>query len=199
MKYRTLREGIISKARSIRTSGLGVGTAGNISARTKQGFLITPTGVQYENLKVQEIVELTLSGEIVNSVLKPSSEWHFHRDIYVQYKQAGSIVHVHSPYATAIAGGDSIRCAKYATAGTENLSKNAVKALKYRKACLLANHGMITLGESIDAAFRMAEEVEELAKQYYLATRMGPPVLLDKAEMSVNLEMFKNYGKQHDQ
>ncbi len=211
MQHQHLREQIVLVAQAFNTMGLSVGTSGNLSTLIEGGFLITPTDVVYEQLQAKDIVELDMEGIVVSGSLLPSSEWHFHRDIYLARVEVNAIVHVHSPYATAIActrqaipafhymiaiaGGDSIRCAEYATFGTEQLSNNAGKALKDRKACLLANHGMIALGETIEDAFRMALEVEELAKQYYLSKQVGEPVLLDEEQMQVNIEKFKSYGK----
>ncbi len=207
-----LHQKIIETAKQFNVSGLSVGTSGNLSARTSQGYLITPTGIPYTQLKEADIVEMDLQGNVVQSDLKPSSEWHFHQDIYLAREEVNAIVHVHSDYATGIActrqdipafhymvaraGGDSIRCAEYATFGTDALSQNAVKALQGRNACLLANHGMIALGESIDSAYKLAEEIENIAKQYCISKQLGEVVLLDSDEMKINLEKFKTYGKQ---
>ena len=207
-----LHQKIIETAKQFNVSGLSVGTSGNLSARTSQGYLITPSGIPYHQLKEADIVEMDLQGNVVHGDLKPSSEWHFHQDIYLAREEINAIVHVHSDYATGIActrqdipafhymvaraGGDSIRCAEYATFGTDALSQNAVKALQGRNACLLANHGMIALGESIDSAYKLAEEIENIAKQYYISKQLGAVVLLDGDEMKINLEKFKTYGKQ---
>ncbi|MBT7949997.1 MAG: class II aldolase [Gammaproteobacteria bacterium] len=207
-----IKQEIIDTVRMYSANGLGVGTAGNLSARTERGFLVTPTGVSYDALEPGLLVELNEAGDVISGHLKPSSEWRFHRDIYLERKEAGSIVHVHSPFATAIAcnrksipafhyviaiaGGDSIRCADYATFGTEELSLHVVKALKDRKACLMANHGMIALDKDISSAFKLAIEIEELAKQYFYSLQIGELVILDKEEMQINLEKFKSYGKQ---
>ena len=207
-----LHQKIIETAKQFNVSGLSVGTSGNLSARTSQGYLITPSGIPYHQLKAADIVEMDLQGNVVHGDLKPSSEWHFHQDIYLAREEINAIVHVHSDYATGIActrqdipafhymvaraGGDSIRCAEYATFGTDALSQNAVKALQGRNACLLANHGVIALGESIDSAYKLAEDVENIAKQYYVSKQLGEVVLLDDDEMKINLEKFKTYGKQ---
>ncbi len=212
MNSSKIRKHIIETAIAFNTSGLSVGTSGNLSARTSQGYLITPTGIPYHQLKEADIVEMDLQGNVVHGDLKPSSEWHFHQDIYLAREEINAIVHVHSDYATGIActrqdipafhymvaraGGDSIRCAEYATFGTDALSQNAVKALQGRNACLLANHGMIALGESIDSAYKLAEEIENIAKQYCISKQLGEVVLLDSDEMKINLEKFKTYGKQ---
>ncbi|MFT5425714.1 MAG: L-fuculose-phosphate aldolase [Gammaproteobacteria bacterium] len=212
MNSSKLRRKIIETANEFNASGLSVGTSGNLSARSSQGYLITPTGIPYQQLNEADIVEMDLQGNVVKSDLKPSSEWHFHQDIYLAREEVNAIVHVHSDYATGLsctrqdipafhymvarAGGDSIRCAEYATFGTKALSQNAVKALQGRNACLLANHGMIALGESIDSAYKLAEEIENLAKQYCISKQLGAVVLLDNDEMKINLEKFKTYGKQ---
>jgi L-fuculose-phosphate aldolase len=207
-----LRKQIIKTVIAFNTSGLSAGTSGNLSARISQGFLITPTGIPYLQLKEADIVEMDMQGNVIQGDLKPSSEWHFHRDIYLAREEINAVVHVHSDYATGIActredipafhymvaraGGDYIRCAEYATFGSEALSQNAVTALQGRNACLLANHGMVVLGENIDSAYQLAEEVENLAKQYWISKQLGGVVLLDDEEMKTNLEKFKTYGKQ---
>lgn len=212
MNSSKLRQQIIDTVIAYNTSGLSVGTSGNLSVRIPDAFLITPTGVPYQQLQSADIVTMDLQGNVIDGYLQPSSEWHFHQDIYVSRKEINAIVHVHSDYATALActrqdipafhymvamaGGDSIRCAEYATFGTESLSQNAIRALQGRTACLLANHGMIALGESIEAAYKLAHDVENLAKQYCISKQLGELVLLDDNEMKVNLEKFKTYGKQ---
>ena len=212
MDHTALREAVIAAARSLHEQQLGTGTAGNVSARIGQGYLITPTGVDYETLTPAHIVSMDLRGKWGKGDLKPSSEWRFHQDIYAARAEINAIVHTHSPYATALActrqdlpafhymvagaGGASIRCAEYATYGTQALSDHALSALSGRRACLLANHGVIALGEDVTGAFNMAQLVEELAKQYLLSRQAGTPVLLSAAEMDVNLEKFRDYGKQ---
>lgn len=212
MNDQPLREAIIETVLSFQTNGLSVGTSGNASVRSGDGFLITPTGVVYDDLTTEKIVAMNMSGGVIKGDYKPSSEWHFHSGIYQARPEVNAIVHVHSPYATGLAcnqkpipafhymvaraGGDSIRCAEYATFGSEALSINAVSALEGRSACLLANHGQIALGKNLSQALSLAEEVEELAKQYSIALQFGTPVLLNKKEMKINLDKFKNYGKQ---
>ena len=212
MDHTSLREAVIAAARSLHEYQLGVGTAGNVSARIKQGYLITPTGMDYEALTPAQIVSMDLRGNRAEGDLKPSSEWRFHQDIYAGRTDVDAIVHTHSPCATALActrqdlpafhymvagaGGSSIRCAEYATYGTQQLSDNALTALAGRQACLLANHGVIALGKDVESALKMAQLVEELAKQYLFSRMAGTPVLLDEAEMNVNLDKFRDYGKQ---
>ena len=209
-----IRQQIIERVRSFSACGLGVGTSGNLSARTPGGFIITPTGVPYEELKPDSLVECNLDGKVIGGTLKPSSEWRFHCDIYNEREEAGAIVHVHSPYATAlacnrlsipafhymvaIAGGDSIRCADYATFGTAELSRHVLTAIEQRKACLLANHGQIAFDKDVTSAFKMTLEVEELSRQYYYSLQLGNPVMLDEKEMTRILDKFSSYGKQDE-
>jgi L-fuculose-phosphate aldolase len=164
----------------------------------------------YESTQPVDIVAMTQDGAALGPRL-PSSEWRFHRDIYAARREVGAIVHVHSPFATsiaclgrdippfhymiAVAGGKDIRCAAYATFGTQQLSDRALCALEGRKACLLANHGMIAIGASLTAALALAVEVEALAEQYWRALQIGTPNLLSDVEMEIVLEKFRIYGQ----
>jgi len=208
---RGLRVRIIDAARRMNASGMNQGRSGNVSARVEGGFLVTPTGVPYEELNPPDLVFMRRDGERVGTYT-PSSEWRIHRDIYEKRAEAGAIVHTHSPYATSIAclrrgippfhyevafvGGNDIRCAEYSTFGTQELSDHALAALEGRQACLLANHGVVALGRDIDAAFAMAAKVEALARLYWQALQAGEPVLLDEAEMARVLEKFRTYGRE---
>jgi len=205
-----LRELIIATALDMNELRLNRGKSGNISARTDNGFLVTPTGLAYESMQPMDIVAMTQDGKARGPRL-PSSEWRFHRDIYAARREVGAIVHAHSPFATsiaclgrdippfhymiAVAGGNDIRCAAYATFGTQQLSDHALRALEGRNACLLANHGMIAVGTSLTAALALAVEVEALAEQYWRALQIGTPNLLSEAEMEVVLEKFRTYGQ----
>jgi L-fuculose-phosphate aldolase len=205
-----LRREIIATALAMNSHGLNRGKSGNVSARVESGFLVTPTGLAYESMQPQDIVAMNLSGE-ARGTRTPSSEWRFHRDIYAARPQAGAIVHAHSPFATtlaclgrgipafhymiAVGGGKDIRCAPYATFGTQELSDHALRALEDRKACLLANHGMIAIGPALADALALAVEVEALAEQYWRALQIGDPDLLPDAEMMRVLEKFKTYGQ----
>ncbi len=211
MKHAALRRTLIITARSFAGLGLGVGTAGNASVRVPGGLLITPSGVPYAELRPADVVELNPAGGVISGRLAPSSEWRFHCDILARRNDVGAVVHVHSAFATAIActrrgipafhymvavaGGDSIRCAPYATFGTAALSRHALDALRGRQACLLANHGQIALGADLPGALAMAQEVEELARQYWLSQQLRRPVLLAGSEMAVVLGKFKHYGR----
>jgi len=208
-----LRHAIVHHCRQFAPSGLSTGTSGNISARCsiagEAALLITPSGVGYEALQPDDLAHMRFDGSWTGP-LKPSSEWRFHRDIYVARADAAAVVHAHPTHATALAvqrrsipafhymvaaaGGHDIRCAPYATYGTEELSKHAVEALQDRRACLLGNHGLIAIGPDLAQAFGLAREVEELAHQYLLALMTGTPVLLEADEMDQVLEKFKGYG-----
>jgi L-fuculose-phosphate aldolase len=205
-----LREGVIATALRMNAVGLNRGKSGNVSARTDAGFLVTPTGLPYESMRPEDIVALAQDGTVRGSRL-PSSEWRFHRDIYAARAEVSAIVHAHSPFATtlaclgrdipafhymiAIAGGNDIRCAAYATFGTQQLSDHALRALEGRKACLLANHGMIAVGATLADALALAVEVEALAEQYWRALQIGTPNLLSDAEMEIVQQKFRTYGQ----
>ncbi len=214
MNSQDARQEIVSTVQDFNVSGISIGTSGNVSVRYENGFLITPTGVAYDDLTANDIVHCNLEGQVLSGKLKPSSEWPFHAAIYSKRNDINAIVHTHPPYSTglacvrqsipafnymiAIAGGDSIRCADYATFGTQELSVNILEALVDRKACLLANHGMVAVGDSIISAYKLAHEVEMLAKQYSISLSCGEPVLLDEAEMKIIIEKFQQYGKQNN-
>jgi L-fuculose-phosphate aldolase len=211
---RALREAVIATALAMNAAGINRGKSGNVSARWRDaafdGLLITPTGVPYAQTTPEQIVAMTLDGQ-ARGTLVPSSEWRFHCDIYAARSEAQAIVHTHAPFATtlaclhrgippfhymiAVAGGRDIRCAGYATFGTQELSDMAVEALAGRRACLLANHGMIALGTSLEQALALAVEVETLAEMYWRALQIGEPVQLSDGEMDVVLEKFRTYGQ----
>ncbi|MDQ3265998.1 MAG: class II aldolase/adducin family protein [Myxococcota bacterium] len=192
-------------------AGLSVGTSGNVSLRTEEGLLITPTGLPYESLRPSDLVEVDWDGR-PHGHRAPSSEWRMHLDLFAAREDARVIVHCHPPHGTtlaslrreipafhymvAVAGGSSIRCAPYATFGTPELAATAVEALRDRRACLLANHGMLALGASLEAALKLSIEVENLAGQYWRALCVGEPAILDEAEMQRVLEKFRTYGQQ---
>ena len=209
-----LREAIISTAVAMNASGINRGKSGNVSARWRQGdfdgFLVTPSGLRYEETTREDIVAVSLDGEPFGRRV-PSSEWRFHRDIYRSRDDAHAVVHTHAPFATslaclgrgipafhymvAVAGGVDVRCAAYATFGTQELSDHALAALDGRRACLLANHGMIALGNSVAVALALAIEVETLAEMYWRALQIGEPIILSDGEMQTVLEKFATYGQ----
>jgi L-fuculose-phosphate aldolase len=172
-------------------------------------MLITPSGVSYDRLDAGSLVAVDADGTPHGS-LAPSSEWRFHLAIYAARPEAGAVVHSHSPHATALAclgrpmpafhyevafaGGRDIRCAPYATFGTKALSDSVVEALAERRACLVANHGVVCLGENLGRALALAQSVEQLARIYLLALSVGEPRILSDEEMDVVLRKFENYG-----
>lgn len=204
-----LREEIIENGLKMNTTGLNQGTSGNLSVRSGDGFLITPSGIPYEQLQPQDIVTMSMDGSYKHD-LAPSSEWRFHRDILGDKPDVNAVVHAHPTYCTtlailgkeipaihymiAAAGGNSIRCARYETYGTEELSRAALAALQGRAACLLANHGMIATGPSLAKSMWLAVEVETLAQQYCNALQLGQPNILSDEEIDRVIEKFKNYG-----
>lgn len=211
----SLRAELVQTARAMNSAGINVNKAGNVSARctrgTREGLLITPTGVAYEKLQPIDLVFLHLADGAPIGTLAPSSEWRFHLDLYRARPEFRAIVHTHSPAATALAchgrgippfhymvaaaGGSDIRCAPYRTFGTQALSDVALTALAERRACLLAHHGVIACGESLDDALALAREVEHLAGMYLAASVLGEPPRLPEAEMGQVLQKFTGYGQ----
>ena len=207
----SLSRKVIENCLAMNTQGINQGSAGNISVRYQDGFLITPSGIAYEQLQPENIVFVNRDG-ISQDRLAPSSEWRMHRDIYRDRPEAGAVLHAHSTFATtlsclgleipafhdmvAVAGGSSIRCAEYALFGTQALSDNMLTALEDRRACLLGTHGMICYHDNLDKVLLLGRETESLASQYWHARQLGEPVLLDDAQMTEVLERFKSYGKQ---
>jgi L-fuculose-phosphate aldolase len=212
-----LREQLATAAKKLSALGLNQGTSGNVSVRLGDGFLITPSGIKTEAMTPHDMVFMDFSGQVQgqdNAIkppsIKPSSEWRFHRDILQARKEVGAVVHTHSMFATtmaclrrdippfhymiALAGGDSIRCAPYALFGSQTLSDAALQALMNRKACLLANHGMIAIGKNLEQAVDIAVEVEALCEQYWRALQIGEPHLLTAQEMAEVFQQFKGYG-----
>ncbi len=205
-----LRAGLVEAARRLAASGLNPGRSGNVSARLGEGFLVTPSALPYERMQPADIVRVDARGA-AHGARKPSSEWRMHRAIYERHADARAIAHTHSPFATtlaclrrgipafhyevAFAGGSDIRCAAYATFGTEELSANALAALADRRACLLANHGSVAFGAGVDEAVELAQKVESLARLYWQALQAGEPVLLDEVEMARVLAKFSDYGR----
>ena len=210
-----LKTEVIKYSKKLNIKNLSALRSGNISIRAKEkgveGFYITPSGMKYSSLKIKDIVFVSLKGIFDKKKNKPSSEWRFHQDIYVNKKEAKAIVHAHSTCATAVsshqknipafhymvavAGGEDLKCTKYATFGTKKLSKNIITALKNRSACLIANHGQVAFGKNLEKTFELAQEIENICHQYINALRIGIPKILSKKEMKIVLGKFKNYKK----
>lgn len=203
------RQSIIDACRRMNALGINQGTSGNICVRHEDGMLITPTSLPYDAMQPDDIVFLSMDGE-PRGKRQPSSEWRFHLDILRARPDANAVVHAHPVFCTslsilerpippihymvAVAGGSDIRCAPYATFGTEELSANALAALEGRKACLLAHHGMIATGSSLDKAMWLAVEVETLAHQYLTCLQVEDPPLLSHEEIDNVIARMGNYG-----
>lgn len=210
-RHKSLRERVIAAALDLAASGLSPQMSGNVSARNAETILITPSGIPYTALAPDDISEIAMDGKVLAGPHAPSSEWQMHVAIYEAFPEAGGIVHAHSDFATvlavmkreippfhymvAVAGGRNIRVSDYATFGTAALARNAVAALNGRRACLLAHHGQIAFGETVEAALHLAHEVETLSAQYWRALQIGTPDLLSDEEMAVNVEKFRRYGR----
>lgn len=205
------RTAVIATALEMSRRGLSPGRSGNVSCRWQDGMLITPTGMPYETIGPEDIAFVAADGT-PGGLRKPSSEWRFHLAAYAARPDMGAVVHTHSMHAVvlaclgkpipafhymvAVAGGRTIPCVPYATFGTEKLARHVAKGLAKRNACLMANHGQIAIGATLEKALELACEVEVLAEQYYKVLAAGPPRLLDRAEMTEVLERFKTYGQQ---
>lgn len=205
-----LRRRMVETCRAMNVSGINQGTAGNLSHRTGAGFLVTPSSLPYDRMQPEDLVEMDFDGTYVGR--RPSSEWRFHRDILRARPDVDVVLHCHSVHATAlachhrtipsfhymtaVAGGSTIRCADYATFGTQALSDAALVALEGRTACLLGQHGQIALGKTLDAALWLATEVETLARIYLLALGLGKPPVLPDDEMDRVIEQMRrmSYG-----
>lgn len=206
-----LSAAVLATARAMNTAGINRGAAGNVSARDGNDFVITPTGMAYDDCTTEDMVKVGAGGTATGRH-KPSSEWRFHHDIYAARPEAGAIVHAHSPFATSLAcqqleippfhymiarfGGATVRCAGYATFGTQALSDALLVALQDRRACLMAHHGMVVFGGDLKEALALAIEFESLCEQFWRVLQLGQPKLLSADEMTRVSEKFKDYGRQ---
>lgn len=208
---RALRQELIDACRNMNKLGINRGTSGNISVRHGNGLLISPTGIPYDQLVPEHIVQLDWQGNFEGDIL-PSSEWRFHRDVLKARDDLHALVHTHSTHASALsvlgkaippihymiaaAGGKDIRCAGYATFGTQELADKILTAMKDRRACLMAHHGVLAGHVSIARALALAVTVEELATQYLLCLPLGEPPILSDEEIAIVLQKFRTYGQQ---
>jgi L-fuculose-phosphate aldolase len=217
MTHAALRRDLADAARAMSRRGLSQGTSGNLSVRVAEGLLITPSAVPYGAMVPDSLVLLDRQGQVLDpagQVLtpaghRPSTEWRLHSTILAARPEVSAVVHTHSMFCTtlaclrmeipafhymvAVAGGESIRCAPYATFGTAALADQALAALEGRRACLLANHGMVALGPTPGNALALAVEVETLAEQYWRVLQVGQPALLSADEMADALAAFSDY------
>ena len=205
------REAMIATCRRMNAEGLNSGTSGNLSVRIDGGLLITPSGIDYEAMKPEQIVEMDMEGRYYGDYV-PSSEWRFHYDILRARPDVGSVIHSHAPYCTilacclldirpvhymvAVAGGSVIKCSGYAPFGTPELSRLALDALGPRNACLLGNHGVIAVASGPEKALELLREVENLARISHGARMLNGGVTLTEADMAVVLKRMRTYGKQ---
>ncbi len=210
---RSLRQDIIDYCRQMNANGVNQGTSGNISARFGDRMLISPSAIPYDQLTPEMITSMPLDGEGAwDGPAKPSTEWRFHYSLLRERADANAVVHAHPTYCTSLAiarknipachymiaafGGNSVRCAGYATFGTEELSGLAIEAMRDRTACLLANHGMIAIGENLAKAMWRTVELETLARQYFLSLQVEGQVILSKEQIDETIAGFATYGLQ---
>ncbi|MAI85081.1 MAG: class II aldolase [Rickettsiales bacterium] len=212
MSKTRLKKLIIENTQTLIDKNLNIGSEGNISQRTNDGFLITPSGVNPKNIKINQVSHISLNGDVNNKV-KPSSEWGMHLKIYNKFNNVNSIVHTHSVYASVLScsrenipsfhymiaefGGKNVRCSKYAVFGSDEIGKNVLIALKNRKACLISNHGQITIGKSFEEAIQLAESLEKISKQFYLCKLLKNYKLLTSSEMDEVIDLFDDYKSRH--
>ena len=215
MKERDLRCQLVDVARAMNSTGLNQGTSGNLSLRIEGGLLVTPSSLAYDQMEPEDLVAIDCCGQPLSNgppghERRPSSEWRLHADVFADRPDAMAVLHCHPihatalachdrgippfHYMTAVAGGDDIRCAPYATFGTAELSAHTVQALRDRKACLLAHHGLVSLGRDLDQALKIAVEVETLAQMYLQALQLGEPALLSAAQMQEVHRQFRGLG-----
>lgn len=208
---RALRESLIRTCLDMNRLGINRGTSGNVSLRHGAGLLVTPTGIPYEEMTAEQIVQLDWEGNFSGDIL-PSSEWRIHRDVLRARPDLNALIHTHATAATtlsvmgrdipplhyliAAAGGRDIRCAPYATFGTPELADSVLAAMRDRRACLMGHHGMLAGHVSLARALSLAVTVEEMATLYLNCLPFGEPPLLDDAEIATLLERFRGYGQQ---
>jgi L-fuculose-phosphate aldolase len=206
------RRSVVEACRAINALGINQGTSGNVSLRHGADMLISPSATPYDEMRAEDVAAMPIAGEYGawHGPLKPSTEWRFHLGIMRARPEVGAVVHGHPPFCTALAatrrgipachymiaafGGTDVRCAPYATFGTEELARHALRALEGRSACLLANHGMIVCGPTLKRAMWLAVELETIARQYYHSLLIGGPVLLSEADIAATAAKLQTYG-----
>lgn len=212
MRFFRERKELLDAAQRLAATSLSPGTSGNLSVRVNDGMLLTPTGMPYDRLTADDLVEVCEDGRVPPRQRDPSSEWRIHHDVYAARPNVNALVHAHPMFCTtlsllrrpipavhymiAVTGSPVVRCAEYATFGTKELSASALAALAESNVCLLANHGMVSLGATLERALKVAFEVELLAEQYWRALQVGEPHVLDDEEIRRVMEKFRTYGQQ---
>lgn len=212
MEIDNLKSILIKKMRILLKEKMNLESEGNISLRFKDGFLISQSALNPLNMKKENVISIDFNGRYSLGA-NPSSEWKMHHSLYKSFKNANAIVHCHSNWASILSchrkkippfhymvaemGGDDVRCAKYATFGTEKLARNVINAIKKRKACLISNHGQVTIGEDIEEAMHLAFALEKLSKQFYFCMLSNKYRLLSKSEMTESISLFSSYKTKH--
>jgi L-fuculose-phosphate aldolase len=213
MQHLELRREIIRTCQKMNAMGLNQGTSGNIGVRVADRYLMTPSGMDYDTMEPEDIVEMGFDGSYSGRRI-PSTEWRFHRDILKNRAEVDVVIHTHAIFCTTlaihgrsipaihymvgVAGGIDIRCAPYVTPTTQALSDVALTSLEGRRACLLAHHGVIVIGETLRSTLALLVEVENLAQQYWRALQIGAPPVLSEAQMRDIFAIMKTYGRQPD-
>ena len=210
MDEQSARQSLVEACRAMNALGINQGTSGNISVRHGETMLISPSATPYDAMQPNEIAAMPLDADGWHGPLQPSTEWRFHRDILRARPEIGAVIHSHPTFCTTLAiarrnipachymvaafGGPDVRCADYATFGTQELSDHALRALEGRNACLLANHGMIACGPTLARAMWLAVELEAIARQYYHSLLIGGPHLLSDAQIAETARKLSTYG-----
>lgn len=211
MRMMKEREAIVAHGKKMLTNGLTTGSGGNISILNREEGLvaISPSGLDYFETKVEDIVIVDMEGKVVEGNLKPSSELGMHLIFYNNREDANAIVHTHSKYATAVScmgwdlepvhylvgfAGLDVKCAKYATYGSKELAQNALDAIGNRNAVLLGNHGLIALGSDIQRAFSTAEHLEFVSEIFCITKGLGKPNIISDKQMEDVLKKFNTYS-----
>jgi L-fuculose-phosphate aldolase len=206
------RQLIVDYGKKLVDSDLTKGTSGNISIfnRKENLIAISPTGIDYYKINPEDVVILDIEGNVIEGTKKPSSEKSFHLALYKYRDDINSVVHTHSAYATTFAclgmeipavhymvalSGKKVPIAKYETFGTLELSNSIIASIEDYNAILLSNHGLVAVGGEIDTAFKIADEIEYVARIYYQTLSIGKPKIIDDAEMEIILDKFKTYGQ----
>jgi len=212
MELENERKTVVRFGLKMVTSGLTTGTGGNLSVvdRNRGTVAISPSGIEYAVLQPRDVVLTDMQGRVIDGEGKPSSELGFHLSLYHRRKDVQAVVHTHSPYAVTMAclgweipavhylvgfAGKKVPLAPYATFGTPELAEIVAEYIGNYNAVLLANHGLVAVGSSMDTAFAAAEEIEFVARIYYQTKSIGHPVILSDEEMEIVLEKFKTYGQ----
>ncbi|MGT2865672.1 L-fuculose-phosphate aldolase [Streptococcus fryi] len=206
------RKELIAYGKKLVSEGFTKGTGGNLSVfdRTNGYMAITPSGIDFFEIREEDIVIMDLEGNIIEGDKLPSSEWNMHLIQYKQRDDIDAVIHAHTTYGTVLAclrqplpashymiavAGKDVKVAEYASYGTKELAMNAAKAMENRRAVFLANHGILAGAQDLLNAYNIIEEVEYCAKIYCVAKSMGEPVILPDEEMELMAERFKTYGQ----